>query len=143
MKSKEELLREEVRAAQDLLFRINQWAITVILSLQTAIYFVRRDILAEYITRGITKPGEPLPWNRYLVGTFGLLIVASIFSFMTFIVSRRYRDYREQLAEGSESGIRDWPVNRYARWTVVGLYYIFPLLDLLIRLYITIEIKLG
>ncbi len=138
MKSKEEMLREEVRAALDLLFRLNQWAITVILSLQTAIYFVRRDILAEYISLGVVKAGEPLPWHRYLVGTGGLFIVASIFSFMTFIVGSRYRDYRKQLVESSESGILDLPSNRFSRLTVMGLYYIFPFLDFLIRL-----IRLG
>ena len=142
-KSKEELLREEIRASQDLLFRLIQWAITVMVSVQTALYFIRKDIVAGYVAQGLLKPGAPLPWGRHIVGTLGLIIIASIFSFMTFVGVHRYRDYKDQLIEANESGIRETPRNKFSRWSIIILYFIFPLLDILIKIYFSIEIKLD
>jgi hypothetical protein len=39
MKSKEELLSEETRAAADLASRFLQWGVTLMISIQTALFF--------------------------------------------------------------------------------------------------------
>ena len=57
-KSKEELLCEEVRFWADMQQKYMQWALTVMISLQTAIFFVRRDLVITYVDAGILKKGQ-------------------------------------------------------------------------------------
>ena len=69
MKTKEELLSEEVRAAMDMGTRLLQWGVTLMISVQTALFFVRHDVLGSLIDAGTLPKGSQLPLGRYVIGT--------------------------------------------------------------------------
>jgi hypothetical protein len=140
-KPKEELLREEVRFYVDQLQKLTQWGVTVMVSLQTALFFIRRELIDTYVAAGILHKGESLPWARYLVGTSFLAFAAFIVSLFTARAAVQYRHYKEQLVKGSASGIIDKPTSGVTNW-VIYLYFAFPVIDVLIRIYITVTISI-
>src|ERR1017187_10405553 len=96
-KSKEEMLRDEVRFWADQMQKYMQWGLTVMVSLQTAIFFVRRDLVQTYVDAGILKKGQELPYYRYAVGTVFILGCAFVLRRFTERVSQQYRHYKTQL----------------------------------------------
>ena len=68
-KSKEGLLREELRAIADTSLKLMQWGVTLLVSVETALFFIRRDVLASEIQSGRLKLGDELPAYRYYMGT--------------------------------------------------------------------------
>jgi len=46
---KEKYLREEIRALRESTIRIMQWGVTLLVSLQTALFFVRQELLTRYL----------------------------------------------------------------------------------------------
>jgi hypothetical protein len=133
---KERILREEIRALHIAGMRILQWGVTVLVSVQTALFFVRRDITGEYASRGLLHAGEPLPFHRYIIGSFFLLVLATIFSRMTYRTSLRLYNYKRQLLECLPSGIEE--LGRFPELRILGaaVYFVFPLLDVFLRLVI-------
>jgi hypothetical protein len=140
-KSKEELLREEVRFWADMQQKYMQWALTVMISLQTAIFFVRRDLVITYVDAGILKKGQELMYSRYLIGTGFLLLCAAVLWRFSSRVNVQYRFYKEQLIHSSESGIKDNPTTGMSGW-VRYLYFAFPVFDLFVRIWIDFEIHI-
>jgi hypothetical protein len=138
MKSKEELLSEETRAAGDTALRLLQWGITLMISIQTALFFVRREILNGYIDSGALPKGSPLPLGRYLIGTGFLCFLAMVLSMFTSRANQQYRNYKNQLIACRESGITDLKVRYTGRWAY-ALYFCFPIIDLLVRVVISIR----
>ena len=138
MKSKEELLSEEARADGDAALRLLQWGITLMISVQTALFFVRRDILNGYIDSGALREGSQLPIDRYLIGTGFLIFVAVVLSMFTARANEQYRNYKNQLIESRDSGITDLKVRYTGRWAY-ALYFSFPVIDILVRVVITIR----
>jgi hypothetical protein len=140
-KSKEELLREEVRFYLDSMQKMMQWGVTLMISLQTAFLFLRREITQGLIESGELARGASLPYRRYLIGTGFLLLAA----FVVWIINNRsieqYRHYKNQLRGNNESGITDLPTSGVAKW-LQYLYFAFPVADLLIRVYISIEVNI-
>jgi hypothetical protein len=139
-KSKEELLAEELRAVTDFATRHFQWGVTLLISVQAALFFVRRDVLNGLIDGGNLPKGSELPIPRYIIGTLFLLVVATILTMVGARYAKQYRHYRTQLAESRQSGITDLPIRHTARW-MYALYYIFPLIDVLYRLYVNIKLQ--
>ena len=133
---KERILREEIRALHVAGMRVVQWGVTVLISLQTALFFVRRDVTNEYVGRGLLHAGEPLPWHRYIIGSAFLFILAMIFARMSQRTSERLYNYKKQLLECLPSGIEE--IGRFPdmRFLMIGVYFIFPLLDIFLRLVI-------
>ncbi len=138
-KSKEELLREEVRFYMDLVQKMMQWGITLMVSLQTALFFLRRELVDRMVTSGELQKGEQLPYWRYLAGTAFLLLAALIVSAINKRTVEQYRNYKSQLLMCSESGITDLPLAGVGS-RLKYLFFAFPVFDLLIRLYFTVQI---
>ena len=141
-KSKEELLREEVHFFADLNQKYNQWALTVLASLDTAILFVRHELIQTYVDAGLLKKGDELFYRRYLIGTAFLLIGAYVFHKFSRRAAEQYRYYKTQLVASSVSGIKDMPTTGMAGWTSY-LYFAFPAFELFSRLWIDFSFKLN
>jgi hypothetical protein len=139
-KSKEELLREEVRFWMDITIKMMQWGLTLMATLQTAIVFLRREFLNTYIATGLLKPGEELPYKRYLMGTVFLGVAALILWALTNRSNQQYRHYKVQLIRSSESGIDDKPPSGIGKY-LMYLFFAFPVLDLIFKVW-TVEIKI-
>ncbi len=93
------------------------------------------------VEAGKLPKGSELPWSRYLVGTVFLSVTAWIVSLLTGRMVEHYRHYRAQLIDCSKSGsgIDDKPIRKISRWAQV-LFFIFPVMDLLFRVYIAVEV---
>ena len=139
MKSKEELLSEEVRAAADMGSKTLQWGVTLMISIQTVIFFVRQALLNADIDAGKLPKGSILPLGRYLVGTAFLFFIAFILSRFTSRTLEQYRHYKAQLIASRESGITDLPIKNKGRLAYY-LYFAFPVIDIAVRIY---TIKIG
>jgi hypothetical protein len=140
-KSKEEMLREEVRFYIDQLQKLGQWGVTVMVSLQTALFFLRHELIDSAVAAGTLQKGQSLPWGRHLIGTAFLTFAALIVSAFSKRAAEQYRYYKKQLLSGSESGISDQSTRGTNNW-IIYLYLGFPVLDVLIRLYITVSISI-
>src|ERR1035438_4589491 len=108
-KSKEELLRDETRFWMDSLLKQMQWGLTLLVSIETALVFIRRELINSFVAAGTLKEGEGLPYHRYLVGTAFLLVAATILWALTNRTVQQYRHYKHQVIECSKSGIKDLP----------------------------------
>lgn len=139
MKTQEELLSEEVRAASDAGLRMLQWGVTLMISLQTALFFVRQDVVKRLVDAKLLPVGSELPLSRYLMGTAFLILTALILARLTARTAEQYRNYKAQLIKCRTSGVEDLPIRHTGRWAYV-LYFIFPAVDLLSRAYISIQI---
>jgi len=138
---KQKVLWEEFRNSRDMALKIMQWGVTVLVTLQTAIAFFRKDLFERMFASGELLKGQYIPWNRYLLGTIFLFIVASIFTYILFMVGNRYKKTRAQLIKNNIYDIEFGEVGRSARYVILLLFYIFPIVDLLLRLYVKIEFE--
>lgn len=143
MKTKEEILREEIRSFRQIAFDTCRWGVSVLAGLQAAIFLIRKEVYEFLTTHGQLDPKvyHYLPWDRYLIGTGALCMVALIFFIFTVLIGRRYRWYHELLEKHSESGLPVPPVRGIGQFLMAGLYFMFPLLDVAIRLYIRIHFE--
>jgi hypothetical protein len=145
MKSDEEILREEIRALREVILKLYQWGVAFIATLQTAIFFIRREVLTGLIESGSLPKGALLPLWRYFFGTAVVFLIAIFFTMLSISVGNRLRWYQKQLSELRDcaqttgkiiSGVQEPPQNkaRYLlRWIVIALYFLFPCLDILGR----------
>jgi hypothetical protein len=136
-KSKEEMLREEVRFYLDEMVKLMQWGVTLMVSMQTALFFLRRGMLESYIDAGFLRRGDNLPWGRYLIGTAFLFLAAVVVYELSKRGTEQYRHYKKQLVESSRSGIDDQATRGTSAWINL-LYFAFPIFDIAIRLYVQI-----
>lgn len=140
-KSREELLSEETRAAAEGATRMLQWGVTLMVSLQTALFFVREAAANSMIEAGKLPRGSQVPLERYLLGTAFLIFIAVILSMFTARSTAQYRNYKSQLIACRESGVKDLPIRHTGRWAY-WLYAAFPVIDLMARMWISFNIKL-
>ena len=77
---KEKILREELRVLRDSMLRTMQWAVTILASLQTAIFFVRKSVFQRYVAINHlpNNSASGLPISMHLIGTVFLLMIALI-----------------------------------------------------------------
>jgi hypothetical protein len=118
-----------------------QWGLTLMATVQTAIVFIRRELVTSYVAAGILKGGEELPYKRFLVGTVFLLVAATILWALTNRTVQQYRHYKGQLLRSSPSGIDDQVPTGITKY-LMYLFFAFPLMDLLFRVWIEVEIKI-
>src|SRR4051812_23862030 len=97
LKTKEDWLRQELRASRTLFASQLQWGVTVLAAVELNLYYVRRDVARYLIELGALKPNELLPITRWLIGTTFLLMLAGIFARYTKRTIRHHVDYRQQL----------------------------------------------
>jgi len=141
---KEEILWTEMQSLRELMLRLAQWGVTVMVALQTIIYYVRRDIVERLVAAKQLPVGSSVPLDRWVIGFVVLCLVATMFTAMTVLLAKQWRSVRSQLSHTSKtgSGIAHKPFLRIpGRWWVIGVYYTFPLMDLFIRVYVFVEVK--
>jgi len=136
---REEILWEELRNVRDLMFRILQWGVTVLASLQMAILFLRKEIKESMVGSGSLKAYDSLPIERYFIGTVFLLVVSLICCYLVARAANRYRSIKEQLMETNVYGIKHGEVRKGTRFAVYFVFLAFPLLDIAVRLWIHFE----
>ena len=141
-KTKEELLRDEVHYYADMNQKYVQWGLTVMASIQTAIFFVRRDLIQTYVDAGRLQRGQELFLWRYLIGTAFLFLAALVLHKFSRRVAQQYRFYKEQLVKNNESGISDQPTSGVSNW-IPYLYFAFPAFDVLSRVWVEIVFKVS
>jgi hypothetical protein len=141
MKSREELLSEEVRAYADMASKMLQWGVTLMISVQTALFFVRQQILNGYIDAQQLPRGSGLPMGRYVIGTVFLMYLAFVLSWLTARTNSQYRHYKRQLIECRSSKIADLPIKRTGR-LAYALYFSFPVIDLAVKV-VLVKISFG
>lgn len=133
LKCKEQWLREELRAARTLLTSWMQWGITVLAAIWINIYYIRRDAGAHLVEQKIINANEPLPLTRWLIGTFGLFVIAFVFAVVTNRAAGHHRAYRNLLVtlKGGYSGIEESiPVgNKLLNRSPWILFFSIPLMD--------------
>src|ERR1019366_1727199 len=130
---KEIFLRQEIRHLQESALRLQQWGLTVMIGVSTVIYYVRRDLTAQYVNQGRIAPGGMLPFQRYVIGTVILFVLACLFSRMAYNTSVRLGNYRKQLVEAElVSGIKELPRFVEFRYLSSGIFFIVVILDILI-----------
>jgi len=152
MKSTEEMLREEIQSLRDVLFRLVQWGVSVLVALQTALYFVRRDVIKSLIDRELAPnvtmkqavetlvkaeklaAEALLPWWRYIAGTCFLLFVSLVFAGVTIYGTKQYRHARSELAKHVTSGITPPQTSNVPLMLIVLMFLFFPLFDVFVRL---------
>jgi hypothetical protein len=128
-----------------------QWGVSVLVALQTGLFFVRKEIVSNLIDREVTPgaakkvaveslvhsgklaDGGVLSWKTYLVGTTFLLAVACIFMALTLYVSTRQRFYRAELKRCEEALARSPEPYTPIRWILMAMFFFFPLFDLVAR----------
>jgi hypothetical protein len=152
MKTKEEIIREEIRSLRELMFKLVEWGVSILVGLQAALFFVRKEIVKSLLERELSPgmsskqaveslvqshklaEGGRLPWDRYLFGTVLLFAVACIFTALTLYLSSHYRFYRRELTNNLESGVKPPPeLRRTPRRLLVLMYMFFPVFDVLAR----------
>lgn len=142
MKSKEEMIMDELRSLRETSVQLSQWGVAVLVAMQTAIYFVRKDVWQTLLDKKLLGAGQPLPMQNYRLGTIGLLMVATIFSILTLLISRNAVHYRKQLLEDKTCLLTHRPLTRHyvAMGLICILYFLFPILDYILRIY---KIEVG
>ncbi len=139
---KESVLRAEVHFYAGMLQKLMQWGLTVMVSVQTAIFFVRRELVATYVDAGILRRGQELPYYRYLIGTIFLLACAVVLEKFTRRLTEQYRYYKEQLRANCESGVKDQATTGVTKW-IYYLYFAFPAFDILTRLWVEFSLRVA
>jgi hypothetical protein len=137
MRTDEEILREEIRALREIILKLYQWGVAFIATLQTAIFFIRREVLNGLIESGRLPKGSLLPAWRYFFGTGVVFLIALFFTTLSRSASVRYQWYQAQLQEKITSGVKEPESNAgrisQLRLIILGIYFLFPSLDLIGR----------
>jgi hypothetical protein len=133
-KEKEKLLWEELLALRDMSFKMLQWCVTVLASLETALFFVRKDIYEKMLAANLIGTADPLPLRVFVRGTVFLFVVAVIFGWLNFRVANRLRTLRAQLVKLNFYQIEHPTTSKAARFVTLFMLLAFPIMDLFLRL---------
>ena len=136
-KFKEQTLREELRMNRKTMLTLMRWGVTVLAGIASSLYFIRRDVANHLSNIGKLPSYGIVPPGRWFVGTAFLIMIASLFCFMTSYLIKRQVSYRAQLLEldPSYSGIHEPPGNSKLRWFHLYLFFSFPLFDIMVWCY--------
>jgi hypothetical protein len=138
LKTKEEWLREDLRASRTLMLHLVQWGSTVLAAVELNLYYVRQDVRKHLIEQHVMEPSELLPIQRWLIGTLLLAILAYVFSFYMHRLHRTHVAYRKQLIEmnPSYSGIQEEiPTGGRIGRVHYPLFFAFPFFDMFVWLF--------
>ena len=92
----EKNLWDQMRSITQISIRIAQWGITTLLGLLTALFFIRREMLAGLPD---LPPRHPLPVIRFIPGNLVLWVVAILFFRMSSWIRKRLFYYMNALRE--------------------------------------------
>jgi hypothetical protein len=131
-KTKEDWLRQELRANRTLMTGLLQWGVGIIAAVQLNLYYLRMAVVKHLVELKQLQPDELLPLPRWAMGTLFLVLLAYIFSSYMRRLVDRHVIYRTQLQSMSPSysGIEEkLPIGNLSRIHYL-LFYAFPVLDL-------------
>lgn len=133
---REEILWEEFPNVRGQLFRTFEWGVTVLASLQTANFFLQREMKVA-----LKLPEEaPLPTRGFLIGFIIITIVSIIFCYLISLVGNRFRNIRQQLIESDFYKIDHVPLSKFARSSAFTVFLAFPAVNLVIRLMVVFKL---
>jgi ABC-type phosphate transport system permease subunit len=130
LKTREQWLRDEVMHHRALLFSLIQWGMALLLAVESALYFARRDIAQGLAGKQFVVPAQELTFGRWFFGTLLLIVIAALFSVLMLNLIKRYVSYREKLNEVASlySKIDDSPV-RKLQWIPLLFFWAIPIID--------------
>jgi hypothetical protein len=134
LREKEKILWEEVRGIREITLKLLQWSVTALASLETALFFLRKDIYERMIAAKQLGAGEYVPWDKHLRGTMFLLVVALIFSAMIFLAVGRQRKMRAQLVELNLYQIDYGQPRWWGRPLMLLVPLAFPIMDVVLHI---------
>lgn len=138
-RTKEDLLRQELRGSQALLVSLIERGVMILAAVEVILYYIRQDVTAHLRELGRLNADELLPLSQWIIGTILLLIIAVIFARSTQRVAQHYSLYRLQLASMTPTftGIAEDLAEavpgqkpRQTRSAQHYAFYAFPLFDL-------------
>jgi hypothetical protein len=133
-------LRKELLANQDERIKVFQLGMTLLLAIETALYYIRRDVLDHLIADAVrlnhTAPGS-LPTHNFAAGNFILWGVAAIFSAITIAISQRNQFLRDQYAKYCKDDLPLCPRIQWVRFIVIICYVAVPIMDIVVRIIVT------
>jgi hypothetical protein len=144
MKTAEETIREELRALTSKMIDVYKWGVGVLAGMQTAFFFLRKDIYDRMLLSGELQKNQYLPWNRYLIGTVVLIIMAFIFTGFSAFLRQRFYFYAKLLSDKNRcpDALPLPPTPHWITFILVSLYFIFPIIDIAIRMVLHFQIEI-
>ena len=142
-KERDILLWTEMRSLRETLMRTLQWSVTALAAVHLALFNMRREMAERMFKAKELLEGQPLPFGRYIIGTFYLTVIATLFALILNLILKRTRHTRKQLEQSNFFQIEFEKPKWYGRWIIFGIIYAFPLLDLVVRLYVRVSLDLG
>jgi hypothetical protein len=136
MTIREGLIQREMQSLRTAGFWLCQWGVALLVSTELTLAFIRRNSYESLLATKQLAEGQMLPIGRHLLGTILLAVIAAILSAVTLLVARRYRFYRGLLEHSGESGISVAPGTNGITNLIVTMYFVFPVLDLLLWFYL-------
>ena len=104
---------------------ILKWGVTLLVSLETAMFFIREQMAKDLGLTSILK----LPFERWIGGTLFLFVIATCCFLMSLLVSTSYRAYAAALKTLPDLAGPIVPISRWGRYLVLMLYFVFPIVD--------------
>jgi hypothetical protein len=132
----ERAIRKQMEGLAKRSHKMFQWGVTLLLSFETALFFVRK----EASDRMGIPAGAEYPMGRYLIGTVVLALLATILSYLTRSMFATYFYYASMLHDGP-SHLPPPPRNPWVQRLLIFVYFLFPVLDFCVRLYVSLDIK--
>ena len=135
-KTREGWLREEVKTHRTLLFSLIQWGMALLAAIESALYFIRRDVAQAMMNSQFAVPARVLSKRQWLYGTSVLLVVNVLFTVLMLNLLTRYVCYRKQLIVAAKqySKIDDSPIRQKLMWIPIIFFWAFPIIDFAIWL---------
>jgi hypothetical protein len=133
-KTKEDWIRQELRADRTLMIGLLQWGVGILAVIQLNLYYVRRDVVKYLVDNKKLQPDEMLPFFRWFLGTVFLGLLAYIFTtYMKRIVIRHVAHRKQMEVDGkSWSGIREEAPIGTLNHLHYLLFWAFPVYDLFV-----------
>ena len=140
----ESIVREEVRHISTLTLRIFQLGITLLVALETALGFLRKEWLVFLLNKHLLPEGTILlPRLAYAIGTAMLLVVALVFTIMCSMGVKRHRWYLGELTRVRISSIVELPPPKpWLQILLFAAFFFFPVLDVLVRLWVEGHVRI-
>ena len=135
MRDKEEIIHDEMQSLRANGFTLIRWGVGLLAFMELALAVIRRSGYASLVAEKHLEAGHWLPFGRHALGTILLLVVATIFSAITIVESRRFRFY-SNLLRNDQSAVSVPNDVAGADGLIVAMYAAFPIIDLLLWPYL-------
>ena len=136
MSTREGLIQQEMASLRSAGFGLCQWGLALLVITELTLSFVRKASYASLLAAKQLTEGQMLPLGRHLLGTILLSVLAAILSAVTVLIARRYQFYRGQQERNAQDRVPVAPGTNGINFLIVAMYFVFPILDLLLWYYL-------